>query len=285
MCTGRKLYRRPIFFPPSLRPSKAVPQTSATQCSSVPEPRNGRRMGNNFAVGAVIRFECSPGYVLEGSSAIECLTVPNALAQWNSSIPSCIGAVPRPLEPDRSVQPPADLLSRSRLSSSLSFLPSCPRLNSGKIRDRLPTCRPRPCGEIQPRRSPGDGGSRQLDQRLRTRRHPPDAQNTPTRSCGRCLAARQQLCDASLRAALMDCRTVTLQSLLLNASGVTVGSLICGYKNKPFKSVFCVTSVMSSFLLLPFFLLFVFFFHQNKHILCRCHLLHLYIDLNTVCYV
>lgn len=71
--------------------SKAVPQTSATQCSSVPEPRNGRRMGNNFAVGAVVRFECSPGYMLEGSSAIECLTVPNALAQWNSSIPSCIG--------------------------------------------------------------------------------------------------------------------------------------------------------------------------------------------------
>uniref|UniRef100_A0A3P8W543 CUB and Sushi multiple domains 2 n=1 Tax=Cynoglossus semilaevis TaxID=244447 RepID=A0A3P8W543_CYNSE len=69
---------------------QAVPRTSATQCSSVPEPRNGRRMGNNFAAGAVIRFECSPGYVLEGSSAIECLTVPNALAQWNSSIPSCI---------------------------------------------------------------------------------------------------------------------------------------------------------------------------------------------------
>lgn len=69
----------------------AVPRTSATQCSSVPEPRNGRRMGNNFAVGAVIRFECNPGYVLEGPSAIECLTVPNALAQWNSSIPSCIG--------------------------------------------------------------------------------------------------------------------------------------------------------------------------------------------------
>ncbi|XP_023131571.2 CUB and sushi domain-containing protein 1 [Amphiprion ocellaris] len=69
---------------------QAVPRTSATQCSSVPEPRNGRRMGNNFAVGAVVRFECSPGYMLEGSSAIECLTVPNALAQWNSSIPSCI---------------------------------------------------------------------------------------------------------------------------------------------------------------------------------------------------
>uniref|UniRef100_A0A8K9V7L3 CUB and Sushi multiple domains 2 n=1 Tax=Oncorhynchus mykiss TaxID=8022 RepID=A0A8K9V7L3_ONCMY len=69
---------------------QAVPRTSATQCTSVPEPRNGRRTGNNFAVGAVIRFECSPGYVLEGSTAIECLTVPNALANWNSSIPSCI---------------------------------------------------------------------------------------------------------------------------------------------------------------------------------------------------
>ncbi|KAI4818313.1 hypothetical protein KUCAC02_011657, partial [Chaenocephalus aceratus] len=69
---------------------QAVPQTSATQCSSVPEPRNGRRMGNNFAVGAAIRFECTPGYTLEGPSAIECLTVPNALAQWNTTIPSCI---------------------------------------------------------------------------------------------------------------------------------------------------------------------------------------------------
>uniref|UniRef100_A0A8B9LZ55 CUB and Sushi multiple domains 2 n=1 Tax=Astyanax mexicanus TaxID=7994 RepID=A0A8B9LZ55_ASTMX len=69
---------------------QAVPRTSATQCSSVPEPRHGRRTGNNFAVGAVVRFECNAGYVLEGPSAIECLTVPNALAQWNSTIPSCI---------------------------------------------------------------------------------------------------------------------------------------------------------------------------------------------------
>uniref|UniRef100_A0A671RP15 CUB and sushi domain-containing protein 2-like n=1 Tax=Sinocyclocheilus anshuiensis TaxID=1608454 RepID=A0A671RP15_9TELE len=69
---------------------QAVPRTSATQCSSVPEPRHGRRTGNNFAVGAVVSFECNAGYVLEGPSAIECLTVPNALAQWNGSIPSCI---------------------------------------------------------------------------------------------------------------------------------------------------------------------------------------------------
>uniref|UniRef100_A0A9J8B4T2 CUB and Sushi multiple domains 2 n=1 Tax=Cyprinus carpio carpio TaxID=630221 RepID=A0A9J8B4T2_CYPCA len=69
---------------------QAVPRTSATQCSSVPEPRHGRRTGNNFAVGAVVSFECNAGYALEGPSAIECLTVPNALAQWNGSMPSCI---------------------------------------------------------------------------------------------------------------------------------------------------------------------------------------------------
>ncbi|KAJ8268254.1 hypothetical protein COCON_G00134260 [Conger conger] len=69
---------------------QAVPRTSATQCSSVPEPRYGKRMGNNFSVGAAIRFECDSGYALEGASAIECLTVPNALAQWNSTIPSCV---------------------------------------------------------------------------------------------------------------------------------------------------------------------------------------------------
>lgn len=116
-------------------------------------------MGNNFAVGAVIRFECSPGYVLEGSSAIECLTVPNALAQWNSSIPSCIGTVP---DPDCSVQPPADptrCFGPFSLSS-YSSLPSRPRvllfplpaqIPAKSDRCLLPTCRPRPYSEIQPR--------------------------------------------------------------------------------------------------------------------------------------
>ncbi|XP_043915904.1 CUB and sushi domain-containing protein 1-like [Protopterus annectens] len=69
---------------------QAVPRTSATQCSSVPEPRNGKRIGNDFSVGAIVRFECSPGYALQGSRVIECLTVPEALAQWNTSIPSCV---------------------------------------------------------------------------------------------------------------------------------------------------------------------------------------------------
>uniref|UniRef100_A0A5F9CUY6 CUB and sushi domain-containing protein 3 n=1 Tax=Oryctolagus cuniculus TaxID=9986 RepID=A0A5F9CUY6_RABIT len=68
----------------------AVPRTSSTQCSSVPEPRFGRRIGNEFAVGSLILFECNPGYILHGSTAIRCDTVPNSLAQWNDSLPTCI---------------------------------------------------------------------------------------------------------------------------------------------------------------------------------------------------
>ncbi|XP_072107222.1 CUB and sushi domain-containing protein 1a [Mobula birostris] len=71
---------------------QAVPRTSATQCSSVPEPRYGRRIGSEFSAGSIIRFECNPGYHLQGSTAIRCHAVPNGLAQWNDTIPSC--AVP-----------------------------------------------------------------------------------------------------------------------------------------------------------------------------------------------
>ncbi|CAI9620685.1 unnamed protein product, partial [Staurois parvus] len=60
---------------------QAVPRTSATQCSSVPEPRFGKRIGNEFAVGSVVFFECNPGYILHGSVSIRCDAVPNALAQ------------------------------------------------------------------------------------------------------------------------------------------------------------------------------------------------------------
>ncbi|KAM4836887.1 CUB and sushi domain-containing protein 1 [Thomomys bottae] len=69
---------------------QAVPRTSDTQCSSVPEPRYGRRIGSEFSAGSVVRFECSPGYLLQGSSAIRCQSVPNALAQWNDTTPSCV---------------------------------------------------------------------------------------------------------------------------------------------------------------------------------------------------
>lgn len=73
---------------------KAVPRTSAIQCSSVPEPRFGKRIGNDFGIGKVVLFECNPGYTLHGSSAIRCEAVPNALAQWNGTVPTCAGKHP-----------------------------------------------------------------------------------------------------------------------------------------------------------------------------------------------
>ncbi|RXM33320.1 CUB and sushi domain-containing protein 2, partial [Acipenser ruthenus] len=69
---------------------QAVPRTSDTQCSSVPEPRYSRRIGSEFSAGSVVRFECNPGYLLQGSKAIKCHAVPNALAQWNDTIPTCV---------------------------------------------------------------------------------------------------------------------------------------------------------------------------------------------------
>ncbi|XP_048671751.1 CUB and sushi domain-containing protein 2 isoform X3 [Marmota marmota marmota] len=69
---------------------QAVPRTSATQCSSVPEPRYGKRLGSDFSVGAIVRFECNSGYALQGSPEIQCLPVPGALAQWNVSAPTCV---------------------------------------------------------------------------------------------------------------------------------------------------------------------------------------------------
>lgn len=71
--------------------STAVPRTSSTQCSSVPEPRFGKRLGNDFAVGSLVQFECNPGYILHGSTAIRCESVPDNLAQWNDTLPTCIG--------------------------------------------------------------------------------------------------------------------------------------------------------------------------------------------------
>ncbi|KAB0373534.1 hypothetical protein FD755_015193 [Muntiacus reevesi] len=69
---------------------QAVPRTSDTQCSSVPEPRYGRRIGSEFSAGSIVRFECNPGYLLQGSAAIRCQSVPSALAQWNDTVPSCV---------------------------------------------------------------------------------------------------------------------------------------------------------------------------------------------------
>lgn len=85
----------PCPLPPLLSP--AVPRTSASQCSSVPEPRFGKRIGNDFGTGMVVLFECNPGYTLHGSNAIRCEAVPSTLAQWNGTVPTCVGKRPQTL--------------------------------------------------------------------------------------------------------------------------------------------------------------------------------------------
>uniref|UniRef100_A0A674D7B9 CUB and Sushi multiple domains 3 n=1 Tax=Salmo trutta TaxID=8032 RepID=A0A674D7B9_SALTR len=65
-------------------------QTSASQCSSVPEPRFGKRIGNDFGIGTVVLFECNPGYALHGATAIRCEAIPNTVAQWNGTVPTCV---------------------------------------------------------------------------------------------------------------------------------------------------------------------------------------------------
>uniref|UniRef100_A0A8C7GAZ9 CUB and Sushi multiple domains 3 n=2 Tax=Oncorhynchus TaxID=8016 RepID=A0A8C7GAZ9_ONCKI len=69
---------------------QAVPRTSASQCSSVPEPRFGKRIGNDFGIGTVVLFECNPGYALHGATAIRCEAIPNTVAQWNGTEPTCV---------------------------------------------------------------------------------------------------------------------------------------------------------------------------------------------------
>lgn len=50
-------------------------------------PVNGQRHGNDFYVGALVRFSCDPGYTLSDSEALEC--EPNF--QWSRPLPSCEG--------------------------------------------------------------------------------------------------------------------------------------------------------------------------------------------------
>lgn len=117
---------RPACQCPCPLPLAAVPRTSATQCSSVPEPRYGKRLGSDFSVGAIVRFECNSGYALQGSPEIECLPVPGALAQWNVSAPTCVGkhlgdqdgAARRPLSLEKQPVPTDALNHKAALPST-----------------------------------------------------------------------------------------------------------------------------------------------------------------------
>ena len=55
-------------------------------CSPLEIPDHGKRLGDNYEVGAVVRFKCDSGYELAGSSAYQC----QSNEKWRpSSIPKC----------------------------------------------------------------------------------------------------------------------------------------------------------------------------------------------------
>lgn len=54
-------------------------------------PVNGKRFGNNFAIGTRVTFSCDQGYTLSDEKPIVC----ERNHQWNHALPSCDGSVPR----------------------------------------------------------------------------------------------------------------------------------------------------------------------------------------------
>lgn len=57
-------------------------------------PVNGKRHGNNFAIGSRVTFSCDQGYTLSDEEPIVC----ERSHQWNHALPSCDGK-PAPLIP------------------------------------------------------------------------------------------------------------------------------------------------------------------------------------------
>lgn len=55
------------------------------QCEDPGVPDNGRRIGNTFAIGSIVYFQCSDGYELVGEKSIQCL--PGNV--WSARGPFC----------------------------------------------------------------------------------------------------------------------------------------------------------------------------------------------------
>ncbi|XP_064616221.1 sushi, von Willebrand factor type A, EGF and pentraxin domain-containing protein 1-like [Liolophura sinensis] len=57
-----------------------------SQCSEVPTPENGRRIGYRRQVGDTVSFQCNQGYTLHGSKERVC----QANQEWNGETTSCV---------------------------------------------------------------------------------------------------------------------------------------------------------------------------------------------------
>ena len=66
--------------------SGTPPVCTIVSCNTIDTLDNGIVIGNVYTFGAVITFNCSNGFQLNGASSIQCL----ADASWSASIPSCV---------------------------------------------------------------------------------------------------------------------------------------------------------------------------------------------------
>ncbi|GAA6103726.1 CUB and sushi domain-containing protein 3 [Tachysurus ichikawai] len=61
----------------------------SNDCSDPGEPENGRRVGDDFSIGAMVGFTCDGDHVLQGSKSITCQRVAEVLAAWSDHPPVC----------------------------------------------------------------------------------------------------------------------------------------------------------------------------------------------------
>ncbi|KAK3515420.1 hypothetical protein QTP70_018872 [Hemibagrus guttatus] len=61
----------------------------SNDCSDPGEPENGRRIGDDFSIGATVGFTCDGDHVLQGSKSITCQRVAEVLAAWSDHPPVC----------------------------------------------------------------------------------------------------------------------------------------------------------------------------------------------------
>ena len=53
-------------------------------CSVPRPPDNGKIIGNDYSYGALIKFECDPGYNVRGSASLTCKK-----GEWKGQFPEC----------------------------------------------------------------------------------------------------------------------------------------------------------------------------------------------------
>lgn len=69
-----------VSVPPGIR-------MESDSCLDPGIPVNGRRHGNNFAIGARVMFSCDRGYTLSDEEPVVC----ERNHQWSHALPSCDG--------------------------------------------------------------------------------------------------------------------------------------------------------------------------------------------------